>query len=539
MSPTPPAPSRLAGALSSLRSLDASGGRAADGRPRPATPPPGEAELTAEQAQAVGSGARLMKVQAFAGAGKTTMLRAFAERSREAQGLYLAFNQSIAKKARESFPQSVRCQTHNAMALRALGARDAAWRGLPTGKLDQIQARHIATLPGAAAHNLDLALATLSRFIQSPDPELDERHVAAQEAQFLGLPPAELDPRQATKFARRCWQSMCDPASELPMPHDGYLKLWSIRPAQLGCDFVLIDEAQDSNPAFLAGMAQQRCRQIYVGDEHQGIYGFRGAVNALSALTGHESRSLTLTHRFGPRLCDLANAIVSHKGSSLRMRPSPASPASQVVFGRAPLGLSPLYLARTNAGLFEEAFALARAGKGFRLMGGESKLGFPDLADLVALASGSPAGRYAAYRDIDELEDAASAAGLADLALRAKLARSHGSQLPSMLEAINARLLGPEAAGSPTLSTLHQAKGLEADWVEILGDFAFAPAGAPASDAAPMSSAQSEECNVLYVALTRAKTGLAIRSPDVSKWARTVAETEIRSPEPEQDLFGS
>ena len=495
--------------------------------------------LTNEQLAALGSGARKMKVQAFAGTGKTTLLRALAEQSHKAKGLYLAFNASIAREAASIFPMSVRCQTHNAMALRALGARDASWRNLRSGKLDQVGREHLATLPGQDGLDLVAVLATLSSFIQSDRKEIGLEDFPLIEATFAGNGKLGVDPLHCVAFARQAWERMADPTSEIPMPHDGYLKLWSLGASEMPYDFVMVDESQDSNPAFLAGMARQRGRQIYVGDEHQGIYGFRGAVNALATLTDCEERSLTLSHRFGPKVAALANAVIARKGRAIQVRPSPFATDTHVVVGGAPFGVAPLYLSRTNAGLFEQALALAQQGKSFQMMGGAAKLSFPDLADLLALARGqAKVGQYGAYRDLEELAEAAQTQGKPDLALRARLARRHGEDLPRMLSAINHKAL-PLAADpmerslSPKLSTLHQAKGLESDWVELLDDFP-----PPEKGTEELTKEQAEEANILYVALTRARRGLAIHSPALGAWAESILNKSGPDREQDENIFG-
>lgn len=538
-----PLTSRLSGALSALREQHkAPVNRAFEHSPAHSLLL-GGLSLTDEQLGVLKSGARKIKVQAFAGTGKTTLLRAFSEQAHQARGIYLAFNHSVAKQAQTLFPSNVSCQTHNAMALRALRRRDAAWGALAHGKLDHVTPAHLKTISGESGLNLEMVLATLLCFIQSADYELTEKHFPLKEALFLGHGNLQTDPKTCVAFARQCWVRMADPTSLIPMPHDGYLKLWSIAPAQLACDFILNDESQDSNPAFLSGMAQQKCRQIFVGDEHQGIYGFRGAVNALSTLSDCESHNLTLTHRFGSNLSEMSNEIVRHKGHNIFLRSSSDAANTQISLGRAPLGQNPLYLARTNAGLFEQALSLAQQGKHFHLIGGDSKFNFPDLHDLVALAAGDPAGRYHLYHDITELEEAAMSQGKNDLALRAKLARTHGGLLPAMLETINKKLSQalPAANGAdmPKLSTVHQAKGLESGWVELLDDFAFAPHDAPNQEI-PLTKDHIEECNVLYVALTRARSGLAIQSGPVTDWARPLIATRLARPtESDIDIFGT
>ena len=244
-----------------------------------------------------------------------------------------------------------------------------------------------------------------------------------------------------------------------------------------------------------------------------------------------------MTHRFGQRLADLANAILAAKGAQGHIRPSPFAAQTDIVFGRAPLGCQALHLSRTNAGLFDKALELARHGKPFRVVGGAAgKFAFPDLPDLMALAEGRGEGAYKAYRHLDALREHALSKGRSDLALRAKLAKTHGLALPAMLGAIARKALDPrDPAGlhAATLSTLHQAKGLESDWVELLSDFpALAPAGSP------WSSEQMEEANVLYVAITRARQGLAISPGPVADWAQAQLRDVAPAAEKEIDLFG-
>jgi F-box protein 18 (helicase) len=530
---------RLAGALAGLKNPQAHDAT----MPKRATTTPMRIdgrELGPEQLAALGSGARLLKIQAFAGAGKTTLLRGFATQAPKAKALYLAFNRAIADHARSIFPEHVECRTHNGAALRALGSRDSAWRGTPSEKFGDVSKEHLAALPGMDRVDLDMALGTLARFIHSAAVEIDEGHFPLEEALFFGAGDMECDPGLCLDAARRAWKAMSDPGHPMPMPHDGYLKLWSLSPGQLPYDFIMVDESQDSNAAFLAGMSAQRCRQIFVGDEHQGIYGFRGAINALSELRGFEERQLTLTHRFGANTACLANAVIESKGKRGAIRPSPFADDTQVVFGRAPLGCKALHLARTNAGLFDKALELARHGKAFSVVGGSAgKLAFPDLPDLLALGAGRSEGAYKAYRDLDALREQALAKNRPDLALRAKLAKTHGDQLPSMLNAIARKALplgDPQRASAPTLSTLHQAKGLESDWVELLGDFA---PPLELRDDRPASFEQLEEANVLYVAITRARKGLAIGPGPVGDWAQSQLAGLQKSPEEEVDLFGS
>jgi F-box protein 18 (helicase) len=65
-------------------------------------------------------------------------------------------------------------------------------------------------------------------------------------------------------------------------------------------DVLLLDEAQDMNPCMLADCLQQKVPTIVVGDQHQHICSFRGAVNALDLVMDgeqpHHSQGKSFPH---------------------------------------------------------------------------------------------------------------------------------------------------------------------------------------------------------------------------------------------------
>lgn len=73
-------------------------------------------------------------------------------------------------------------------------------------------------------------------------------------------------------------------------------------------DFLLLDEAQDTNPVLehIVLAQKERTQIVMVGDSAQAIYGWRGARDVM---IGFDARHLTLTRsfRFGPLLVDEAN----------------------------------------------------------------------------------------------------------------------------------------------------------------------------------------------------------------------------------------
>ena len=58
-------------------------------------------------------------------------------------------------------------------------------------------------------------------------------------------------------------------------------------------DVLLWDEAQDMNPAMLDVCLKQFKPKLVVGDSHQQIYSFRGAVDALRLVKEHPATVVT------------------------------------------------------------------------------------------------------------------------------------------------------------------------------------------------------------------------------------------------------
>nr|WP_249816408.1 UvrD-helicase domain-containing protein [Bradyrhizobium sp. 180] len=56
------------------------------------------------------------------------------------------------------------------------------------------------------------------------------------------------------------------------------MKLWALSNPAIAADFILLDEAQDTNPVVLDVLRKQPAQMVYVGDKYQQIYEWRGAV---------------------------------------------------------------------------------------------------------------------------------------------------------------------------------------------------------------------------------------------------------------------
>jgi UvrD-like helicase family protein len=464
--------------------------------------PEQHALLAARRADPAGS----LRVLAFAGTGKTTVLRLLAAADRT-PALYLAYNKSTQLAAQARFPVHVACRTVHSLAFRATrmaGQQHRLERKLTGGELAEMLA--IPALDGLRPSFWGQGvLATVRSFTHSPARAIGPEH----------LPPSPGTDRGelVLALAQELWAKMRDPADDVPLEHDAYLKLWHLQGARLpaGAEVLYVDEAQDANPVTLAILEAQRRPTIWVGDPWQAIYRFRGSVNALRLITA-PPHPLSRSWRFGEELACVARAILARTSAppALAFRGDPP-----IATTLGPVGPPCTVLCRTNAGLFAAAVRgrdrihvlggvepLARLVLGgWRLHRGER---VPEVASL------------ARFRSWDEL---VAEARDPELRFLVQVVVHYGRALPGLVAELRRRAVAHPGMAERVLATAHKAKGLEWPRVRLAEDFpSLEELDAVDRDGAPWLTPEErdQELHLLYVAATRARQRLepnaAVRS---------------------------
>lgn len=312
-------------------------------------------QLTREQdiaARTVQNGENL-KLNAFAGAGKTSTLVVMAQALAPKRGLYLAFNKGIANEARSKMPSNVQCRTFHSMAYGAMpdwmmkrfkeremhindfckkfklstiryeanvetyqkkSSRSAVITMEQTKKISGYKVKRLIDL-------------SLNAFLASTDDHPSSHH--AREAIEADLPELRKQNSfvyenlvsEITPIIQYLWADYSSPEGQLAIGgnHNVYLKYWSVSNPTIDFDFVLFDEAQDADGLMLQILSKQSCQVIYVGDKHQQIYAWRGAVNALDKIKANELY-LTQSFRFGQALADQCKPILDVLGEDKKFR---------------------------------------------------------------------------------------------------------------------------------------------------------------------------------------------------------------------------
>jgi len=485
-------------------------------------------QWTEQQLAIVGRAAKGddVKVLAYAGTGKTTTLVGVAEALPRRRVLYLAFNRAIAEEAARRFPDHVDCRTAHSLAFREVGRlyadrlANSLWavrRELSDPappEIKRLDGYRTPPEPGQDVRawerrvrraNASAVLHVVEAFLRSADPE--PRYVPRDVVDLAADPRmAEEWKRDLLRAATWVWDRLSNPGAQWPVTHDVYLKLWQLSNPELPYNTLLFDEAQDADPVISAVVAaQEGTQRVYVGDQHQQIYAWRGAVDALRRFQA-VSLPLSQSWRFGPNIAEMANRVLVAKGEAVPLEGLAQFPGLVTDLADPdPIGLTELH--RTNAGLVASALKHLDEGRRPAVVGGTASL-----AKLLEAAHELWSTGYTSHPELsvfgswDELLLAVQE-GQQEYAPLTRLVEQYGSAVPSVADRLRREVVGEEQA-DVILSTAHKAKGRQ--WARIvLRGFA-----------SPVQVARDEqgnrvvvglregEANLLYVSMTRAQREL-------------------------------
>ncbi|WP_073838950.1 UvrD-helicase domain-containing protein [Micromonospora sp. CB01531] len=438
-------------------------------------------------------------IEAGAGTGKTSTLKLFARAAGRKRGAYLAYNKSIATDAAKEFPSTVVCKTAHSFAYGAVGRQYAHRLNGP-----RVPARQAAIILGlnepvkvgetmlAPQQLARLVAETIQRFCYSDDRQIQRMNVPL----VNGLDKAgqaELA-KYLVPIAQKAWDDdLTQLNGQLRYTHDCYLKQWILTDPVIHADYVLLDEAQDSNPAVAGLVSRQPAQRILVGDRAQAIYGWRGATDAMASFDGRRFQ-LSQSFRFGPAVAAEANKWLSLlDNTDLRL-----TGYERIQSRVEPLDAPDAVLCRSNAGAIIRVIDALGQGRRAALVGGGNDIrrmaeaaerlqaGIPtDHPDLFAFTS---------WREVQEYVE--MDAGGSDLRVFVRLIDKHGAR--EVMRVCDA--LVDERYADTIVSTAHKAKGREWGRVLIADDF---PEPKVKEDGSTRIA--RDEVMLAYVAVTRAQ----------------------------------
>jgi len=446
-------------------------------------------------------------IEAVAGSGKTSTILECMNRL-SGSSLFLAFNKAIAddlrSKVRGAEVKTLNGLGHSIVSKRLPGVKLESWK---SGNFirSKLSTEDYATYGAACVRAISLArgaafgiLNTASRrdFLDLiDDAELDIPYEYVGKAATLCVMAFESLINDFTSFD-------FDDQLFMPVYHD-----WAFP----SFDTVFIDEAQDLNSIqhlMLERLKDRGARIIAVGDSRQAIYGFRGAlVTSMDLLRQHFNMTplpLSITYRCDQSIVTLAQTIVpqiiARQGAGAGL--VRYSDNVDIVHCED----NEMIVCRNNAPIFSLAMIALRERRPVRIMSNfvEQLKAFVKgfkTRDLKILES-----RLLKWYEVEmkNAEDAGFFGRQSYLTDKYESLQSLIAESQTVDDVVNALEKFGNSRTGPILSTIHKAKGLEAESVTILH-----------REKLPSRFAKSEasliqEDNLLYVAITRAKHNLTI-----------------------------
>ena len=449
-------------------------------------------------------------VYAGAGVGKTFTIVEGANRM-SGKKAFFAFNKSIATELGERLPDDVVCSTMHSFGFKAI--RSAGRTKMDKSKTFKIiqevcgsdyfavpLAKLVSLMKGALVEGNDRQQIAriIDKFNINFESDMDE--VIAYDS----LPRIMRMSRNYTTidFDDMIWIPIVE---NLPVEK---------------FDVVFVDEAQDLNEMqrqLIYRCVEPNGRCVVVGDPNQAIYGFRGADSSsmdmfvdLLKMTSRDINKfpLTLTWRCPKNVVAEANRYVSN--FSCR---EDAEDGFVKEFAEFNPVKDDIVLCRYNAPLAQAFYTLLSEGKSAYVLGRDMHKGLTNLVKKVArkkldMDTGEFRVLLIQYGQKETAKLVKKDKKNQALALADKLDCIHifNDRVDTVRQIISEieRVFSSEGKGDIMLSTVHKAKGLEADNVFLLATERMPH---------PKASNPQEERNICYVAITRAKKNLYYCGP--------------------------
>lgn len=442
----------------------------------------------------------LTMVSAIAGAGKTTLLIGISETLNSSNGLYMAYNKSVATEASRKFPKGIHCSTTHSIAYK----ETVKPFKLSLGNFNYRTITEKITYDNKLVLIDGVKEFCLSKYTSFEDFAKDE----------LKLSPT------LTSLGTSYLEKMHN--GDIDCTHDFYLKLFHILLAtgQLTYDefdLIMLDEAGDLNEVTLEIFKHLPAKhKIMVGDPHQNIYTFNHTINCFKVMKGKGalfpmSQSFRVSDTMAPRIEGFCQTYLD---PNMRFRGTKIEDKSIT---------SKAYISRTNGALIDKMMELNELSVPYKLTRTAKQI-----FDLPLLLCGLKYKGFisnAEYKhlqtDVDDYfmdpslrDDHKSpisyilAVHKDDIALKtaSNLVMKHGKG--KIITCYEEARKHEKLKSNITLTTAHAAKGLEYDEVTILNDlndgllditYAVEKFGVEV-----LGENQLTELNLYYVAISRA-----------------------------------
>ncbi|MEQ8925010.1 MAG: UvrD-helicase domain-containing protein, partial [Fulvivirga sp.] len=483
-------------------------------------------ELTKEQHDIINSSGNI-KINAVAGSGKTTTVIEYARaRPNSSKILYLAFNKSVKLEATKKFAEkglnNVKVETAHSLAYRHIVFKNH-YKVRPQGyKTHEIA--ELLGLEGNGEKHAEYIVANhINKFIAY---FCNSEKARVQDLNYLDIisdPKAKAFVSSFYEYIEKQTRLLLSKMDrgDIEITHDFYLKKFQLSNPKLNYDYILFDEGQDASAAMLAVFFKQDATKVIVGDTHQQIYGWRFAINSLEK-ADFANFNLSTSFRFSQEIANLAMEVLKWKKLIDIEEPFRIKGIGGVgeIKSRA-------VVARTNLGLLLKAIEYVTEKKQVKKIyfeGNISSYTYADegasLYDVLNLYNNKRRlirdALIREMKDIEELEEYIEKTEDVQLGMMVEIVREYGNKIPGIIKAIKEKHIDNDDKENAEMifSTVHRSKGMEYDTIQIVNDFISEEKLEKLLKEIKKDDLNygklNEEINLLYVAITRARSSVHI-----------------------------
>ncbi|EAK3496240.1 ATP-dependent helicase [Campylobacter jejuni] len=284
-------------------------------------------ELTIEQIEIIELSKKMNKseiliINACAGSGKTFTLNEIASANPNKKFLYLAFNKNIVEDMKKKAKKNIDVKTLHSLAFSFVRKK--------IGKMNFINSYTIFDIekffPNQTSEELFLILKDFNDFLINDEKEFKNNYI------------------------KKLWNLVL--TRKLDFIHNFYLKYYFLYEESKNLvkkyDFILLDEAQDTNSIMLDIVLNNNCSKILVGDTFQNIYGFNQTINAIETVQADYKKNLSKSFRSKQEILNYADYFLLKytKKNKVKMTSNISNKEKNEIKNKS-------YIMRTNAGIIE------------------------------------------------------------------------------------------------------------------------------------------------------------------------------------------
>jgi DNA helicase-2/ATP-dependent DNA helicase PcrA len=448
-------------------------------------------------------------ISAGAGTGKTTTIVEAAQSIGNVKAAFLAFNKSIATELNNKLPDGVEAKTFHAFgfaAIRSAGIKTKVNNYKLNNIIKELLGDDYYFAPLKKLISLVKGSLIKGNDVQSINQLIDKYNInfGSDREEVIGIKaiPAILTlcktQTHHIDFDDMIWMPL---VNLYPLPQ---------------YDVLFVDEAQDFNESqrVLISKCVNGGRCIIVGDENQAIYGFRGADS--QSIDMFRQRLETGTRKISEFPLSISwrcpNAVVKEANRYVKSLQAADNAIDGSVVVDAPFfpKKGDIVLCRYNAPLISAFYDLISQGKSAYILGRDMTKGLITAVQKISKNNNMGVDEFKNlfsqdfkynYSRLMNLNKENQAMALEDKKDCIMIFVEKATTVGGIIEEIK-KVFDGKDHGDIMLSTVHKAKGLEADNVYIL-----------ATERMPHPLGNNEENNICYVAITRAKKNLFYCGP--------------------------